>query len=211
MKRIIVSFGTIATLGLMGAAPLHAAPIVYTANSIASGTLGGVPFLNALVTVTLVGDTSGVVEWAPSYLPGVLFNEGSATVTVDGVGTATFNDPNGYATLQFPGLGLFIAQFDNAEQTSFTGILGLSTDSLSYDLQSAFGPLTGVGIGVATHPDGSFVEYSTTSGALQLTSGGDQATFAAAVAATPVPEPGSLSLFVLGAFGAIAARRRIQL
>ncbi len=38
-----------------------AGPITYTLTSTGTGTLGGVPFTDAVVTVTLVGDTSTVI------------------------------------------------------------------------------------------------------------------------------------------------------
>ena len=90
-----------------------------------------------------------------------------------------------------------------------TGIVGLFDGSLAgYELQTAFGPLTSTGGGLATEPDGSPVAFSTTAGTLFLTEGGDEVTFTATVAATAVPEPASLSLLAIGALGASAARRR---
>jgi hypothetical protein len=201
------------TMGVAGwAAPTQAAVITYTMSSLASGTLGGTPFTDALVTVELTADTSGVVEPAPSDggAPGVLFNEGTATLTIAGLGTATFNDPFGYFAVFFPAsvfpgcpcVGIF-----EGGSGGGTAILGLVDASLAgYDLASAFGPLTGTGAGLAMHPDGSPVEFLTTAGALFLTSGGDRATLTVTVEA--VPEPASLSLFAVAAFGAIAARRR---
>ena len=132
---------------------------------------------------------------------------------IDGVGTAIFNDPNGYAAVFFPasvlpGCPCFVF-FDDAAHfpSSGTGIFGLGDPSLAgYDLQSAFGPLTATGGGVATNPDGSPVAFSTTAGNLLLTGGGDPVTLTVTVAA--VPEPGLLSLFGLSALGAIAARHR---
>ena len=99
MKRFRILVAALTVIGVLGwAAPTHAAPITYTAESIASGSLGGTPFTSVLVTVELTADTTGVVE----PIPGVFVNQGTATVTIDGLATATFNDPNGYAAVFFP-------------------------------------------------------------------------------------------------------------
>jgi hypothetical protein len=214
MKRLEVLIAALAMIAVLGwAAPTHAAAITYTISSTASGSLGATPFTNALVTVALTADTSGVTEPAP----GLFFNVGTATLTVAGLGTATLNDPDGYAAVLFP-QSIFpdcpcFAIFDDGTHfpASGTAILGLADAGLAgYDLQSAIGPLTGMGIEPATEPDGSPVAFSTTAGNLLLTGGGDPATLAVTVPIAPVPEPASLSLFAVGALGAIATRRRRQ-
>ncbi len=81
-----------------------------------------------------------------------------------------------------------------------------------YDLQSAFGPFTGTGGGLATNPDLSPVAFLTTAGTLFLTDGGDPVTLTVTVGPIPtaVPEPASLSLVAVGALGALRARSRRQ-
>lgn len=207
MRRVLVVV-TALTVGVLSwATPGQAAAITYTTVSTASGTLGGTPFTNALVTVTLTGDTTGV---EPSiFAPGWLQNIGTATLSVAGGGTATFNSPNGYAALlaDFGGPVLGIIEFDNLARTSFTGITGTFGPSLAgYNLMGPLGPLTGPGIGIATQPDGTPVTYDTTAGALRLTSGNDLATLTVRV--TAVPEPELLSLLLVGSIGSVAARLR---
>ena len=209
MKRFLNLVATLTIIGILGwAAPTQAATITYTETSIASGTLGGTPFTDALVTIELTGDTSGVIEPEPVALPGFFSNAGIATLTIDGLGTATFNSPDGYSAILFPPAAIPICPCFSIFEGG-TGIFGLFDPSLTgYDLRSAFGPLTSTGGGLATNPDGSPVAFSTTAGILFLTDGGDSVTFTATVAPTAVPEPASLSLFAIGALSAIAARRR---
>ena len=212
MRRLRVLVGLMTTIGMLGtASPTQAIPITYTETSVASGTLGGIPFTDAEITVTLTANTSGVIEPLPEDFPGVLLNAGAATITIAGLGTAAFNDPNGYAAIVFPELpdegilipGMIIAQFDNALGDSFTHILGVMDDSLAgYALQGPFGPVSNTGFGVVT----SDVIYSTTAGILAFTGGGDPVTLT--VTTEAVPEPAIVSLFGVSGLGAIAARRR---
>jgi hypothetical protein len=65
----------------------QATPITYTDTVTGTGALGALPFTNALVTISLTGDTSTV------FGDPVPRDFGSATVNVFGVGTATFTDP----------------------------------------------------------------------------------------------------------------------
>jgi hypothetical protein len=213
MKRFLVVVGVLTTIGILGwAAPTHASPITYTEKSIASGTLGGTTFTDALVTVTLVGDTSDVFQ----VIPGLFGNIGTPTLTIAGLGSATFNDPNGYVAYAGPAVdadGTFpffiIAQASapgGAATGNVTHILGIEDNSLTgYDLQSSFDPLTATGFGVV-HGE----SYSTSAGLLvfDIDGGGDPVTFTAEV--SPVPEPSSLSLLAVGSFGALGARRRRQ-
>jgi hypothetical protein len=209
MKRLPVMVMALTMIGVLGwAAPSQAALITYTGTTIASGTLGLNTFTNAEVTIELTADTSGVIEPDPVDIPGFLNNAGTATLTIAGLETATFNDPDGYSAVFFPATVLPVCPCVGIFESG-TAIIGLLDASLAgYDLQSAFGPLTGTGSGLVTNPDGSPVAFSTTAGALFLTGGVERVTFTVTVAA--VPEPASLSLFAVGALGAIAARRRRQ-
>ena len=202
---LLRAFGVLAAIAVLGlASPSQAAPVTYAVATIASGTLGGTPFTSALITVSLVGDTSAVFQPLPADLPALFANQGTATVTIAGLGTATFNDPGGYAAVAFPAIpgeiplpsvGIWEG-FDIAAESG-TGILGIGSNSLAgYNLKSQLGPLTGAAAGGATEPDGSFYEYATNRGALVISSTGDTGTVTVTI--TPVPEPTSLSLLGLG-------------
>src|SRR5579871_1932274 len=87
MKHIVVALAAIGILGGVASA----APITYTESATVSGTFGGKPFTNTLVTVTLTGDSANVTP-GPSPFTDLVENSGTATVNVSGLGTGTFTD-----------------------------------------------------------------------------------------------------------------------
>jgi hypothetical protein len=167
---------------ICGASLIHAGTIVYTETATASGSLGSSIFSNALLTITLTGDTANVTGASGFFTNTV----GTATVNVSGIGLATFTSaldafdnqtftPTAAAGIGEVGSGSILDTFDSA----FT----------SYALQTAIGPIT----------DASFVNSSvsasTSLGALNLTSAGNS-TF---TATTGVPEPAGFALLGIGA------------
>jgi hypothetical protein len=193
MKRILVVLAVTVILSVIASA----APITYTLTTTATGTLGASPFTDALVSVTLTGDTSNVTAGPPPFTD-VVVNPGSATVSVSGIGTGTFTDSIVIVdtlsdTTVLGGPAVLI--LDN---TSGTGIL-LQTGSVftSYNLQSSLGPITGSG-GVAS---GSHMTpiFPTTAGDLTWAVG--QSLGASTFTASTVPEPTSLTLFSVGLLG----------
>jgi hypothetical protein len=191
-----------------------AGPITYTLTSTGTGTLGGVAFTDAVVTVTLVGDTSTVISVGP-----LLANPGTATVNVAGLGTATFTDFIGIVSTfndlsQFGGQSaVFFFDVSNpSDLTSGTGILGQTgPEFFGYDLRTPFGSDTGLGgpwsgshntphfpttVGDMTWAVGQALELRTS-------------TFTAVVA---TPEPGTLLLLGTGfvaLVGGRCGRRRV--
>jgi hypothetical protein len=176
-----------------------AGPITYTMTSTGTGTLGGVPFTDAVVTVTLVGDTSNVISVVdPTQAPGpLLANPGTATVNVAGLGTATFTDLILIVSTfhELPSLfgGQSVVFFSDAPDpsslTSGTGILGQGgPEFFGYDLRTSFGPDTGLG-GVFS---GSHVtpHFPTTMGDMTWAIGQSLGTSTFTAVATP--EPGTL-------------------
>lgn len=187
-------------------APVHAAPITYTLASNGTGTFGGTAFTNALVTVKLTGNTSAVTTEGPG-----LFNPGTATVTVAGLGTATLTDTIGiFATFNdltlFGSPAVVILDLSNpSDPASGTGILGqIGAELMGYNLQTAFGPDTGSGgpfSGSKVTP-----HFATTGGDLTWAIGQSlgSSTFTAAIS-TPEPE----TLLILGA-GLILLAARVR-
>ncbi len=166
---------------------MQAAPITYTLTSTASGTLGASTFTNATVTVTLSGDTSGITAGTGSFT-GALLNAGNSSITIAGVGTATFTDPivmvSTYNTL-LSGVNAVII-LDNASGTGI--LLQEGTVFSAYGL----GPLasvTGTG-GVAS---GSHITpvFPTTKGNLTWAVGQSLGTSTFTASTTTTTAPGT--------------------
>src|SRR5581483_4112687 len=89
MRRLVLA--TAAVVLLSSATQMRANPITYTISSMVSGTLGASSFTDALVTLTLTGDTANITP-GPAPFTDVDVNTGAATVNVAGIGTASFTD-----------------------------------------------------------------------------------------------------------------------
>jgi hypothetical protein len=89
MSNFYRQLGFLVVAGSLGWFHADAGAITYILTTTASGTLGGTPFTNAGLTVTLAGDTAGIVTLNPAVDFFSLANPGSATVIVSGVGAAT--------------------------------------------------------------------------------------------------------------------------
>jgi hypothetical protein len=171
--------------------PVSAGPIVYTVQTTASGSLGGTPFSNALVTVSFTGDTSNVTGGGGFFTNTV----GTATVNVAGLGTATFTDSmEAFVNQTFvpPAAGIADTTIGGSVLDTFNAAFA------TYDLRSFIGPLSGAPF---INPGESF---PTNRGGFILNSAGNS-TFQAA--SPTVPEPSTLALLALGG-GALAGWRR---
>jgi hypothetical protein len=186
---------------------VQASPISYSLTTTVSGTLGGTPFTDALVTVTLTGDTANVTP-GPVPFADVVYNPGSATVNVSGFATATFTDSIViFSTLK--DVSLLVGGLPTVlilDNTTGTGIL-LQTGSIfsTYDLRRSLGPLSGAG-GVAS---GSHITpiFPTTAGDLTWAIGQPLGTSTFTAVATP--EPATLVFLGCG-LTAVFARRRYR-
>jgi len=192
MSRVVVAIAALVLLGSV--TQIKASPITYTLSSAVSGTLGGTSFTDALVTVTVTGDTANVTPGSAPYTD-VVVNSGNATVDVSGVGTATFTDAVEIGDTLTDTAILGVPAVLILDSTTGTGIL-LETASIftTYDLRSSLGPISGTG-GVAS---GSHVTpvFATTAGSLTWDVG--QSLGAATFTAIATPEPGTLQFLGAG-------------
>ena len=173
--------------------PRHAADqITFTETVVGSGTLGGTPFANAVITLTGVGDTADVTS-----LGGGVFVLPFVTVQVEiaGLGSGTFSD----VFHAFANQGNTNAGFSQGTEVG-TDLLNVESPAFAtYDLTTSIsvtGPLEFVDVNTT---------FSTSAGILDFTGTTGDVTFTAET--TAVPEPSALALAVLGAASCFAARR----
>ena len=184
--------------------PAVASPITYTFVQTASGTLDGVAFTNSTVTTTVTADSSNVQPLIPDFDFMMNINASrTGSVTISGLGTYVLLD-----AFVFSSNRSFIGGDDAPDPTKLYSAVGVgdlddppllpaeggfthlavalldtATDAslYGYDLTTALGPVTALGIPPATRPTvpPEPVDYSTSGGELVMTSNDGTTTFTA--------------------------------
>jgi PEP-CTERM motif len=167
----------------IAASPSFGAPITYTLETTASGSLGGTSFTDATVILSMTNNTTNVTN-SPS---GFFNNVGTVTVSVGGGTAVTFTN----STQIFSAQSVFTVGFDDADVGDIVDNAG--APFATYDLKTSIGPI----IGRASINEGS--SFPTTGGAFVLTSVGESATFTAATSA--IPEPSTWAMMLIGFAG----------
>lgn len=177
----------------------HADTITYIETFEGTGYLGSSSndFTNALVTITLVGNTSGVTGASPTFANIAT----SATVDVAGIGTQTFTDTMSVIDDQ-SGPYLAIGATPIALSVFYLPAFA------KYDLSASLAQVNDSVSGSATVS--TVISFDTSGGVLEVTGPtvGSITTFQATV----TPEPGSLALLMLGfsiiGVGAVIMKRK---
>ena len=175
-------------------------PVTYMETATISGSLNGVDFLDAQITITGSGDTANITHGMPCCFANRL---GVSTVIFDltGFGTGTFTDLVGVVVNQTntggipgaPETGISGAGFSDFT-SNFLILWTLDPAFASWDLSIDIGPVTNAGF-CNCNPAAN-ISFPTSLGLLHISA--TDPTFTADVAATPVPEPASLALFAIG-------------
>ena len=195
--------GAVAVLAF--AAPAMASPITYTEVGTGSGTLDGTSFTNELVTITMTGDTTNIIDGSPTPFNSV----GTTTVTVSAVGTDTLTDAFAFVNQNTPSTAGFADALMSPDSTADLPVINSTVNSVfsSYAL-GAIGPTSGPSLR-------NLATFATGSGTFYLSSMGETTFCAASTVGScspvsAVPLPATLPLFAtgLGALGLLGWRRK---
>lgn len=183
----LLALGALAALS----ASAHTSIITYTMSAVASGTLDGVSFSDALVTFVGSGNTSNVIQ----PFPGVLVNAVNTTVSVASHSTDSFSDS----------IEVFVNQTEailglNDGTTNLSIVDQHNPFYINYDLTAPTAALSGLNI------YGPGISFATSRGSFAIDSIDGSSTFQASVTSTP--EPSSLLLLATGSLGLAGTLRR---
>jgi hypothetical protein len=183
-------------LTYLSLSPLSATPITYTITALASGTVGGTPFTNQLISLTQTTDTTLVTLFSP----GIFVSPATTTsLSVPGFGTGSFTNAGRFFVNQNNGPGVgYNDSVKNDLLDDINPVYG------GYDLKSAIGPVFGTSVLVT----GGFTSVPTSLGLVTVNSVNSAG---GSFTATTTPEPGTWASLAISmaALASISSRRRI--
>ena len=192
--RANLAFAVLLAATVFGLGQAQAAEMIFTETATAHGSLNGVTFNNALITITGEADTNGIYTSSP----GVYRDNIQLTLTVQGLGTAHFTDQMAAWSNQ----NLHFVGFLDLTQNGNALLFVSKISNTGYDLSTPFGPVTG------TTGVGNPMTYATDQGSFHLLGPPTAVTFAATLAAVPEPSTWLMMTGALGGLGAMLRRRR---
>jgi hypothetical protein len=200
MSKAILAMAAVFGLACYG--PTKAESITYIESITTDGSLGGTAFTNSLVTLTFTADTDNVTFSQGSDL-GTDFTQftnvpSTSTVTVAGVGTATFSDSISLSMFAFPTFSEF-GVTDTSTSSDILDTFAVTSEFAGYDLKGPLAPVSGA----PGYTAGTIFE--TNMGVFEFTKNEPGIS---TVSAT-VPEPASAMMTALGIAGALSQRRRV--
>jgi hypothetical protein len=163
----------------------HADPVMYTLSGIMSGSIGSTMFTDSLATWTFVGDTSGITSLGAGFDTST---DGISTITLAGVGTATFLSSTFGVESQFDGAAFYDA-------ANGFGV-GIYDPSLGYYALTS--PFSDTAYFMESFAAGFGTSEPTTLGDLTITDGDFQNPTTTFQASAATPEPCSLLLLCTG-------------
>jgi hypothetical protein len=190
----------VAIILALSAGWVQADPITYVETGTMSGSINGMLFSDAAVTITTVADTANITFTNnPGGVP-TFENAGVTTIQIAGVGTATFTGDTIGAFSE--DLSVFTPGLEGVGITDLTAqvsLLGnLANGPPFYDLSTSFSATASGFTG-----GGGFM---TTLGELAIASVSGDATFTATLSPA-VPEPSSLALCGIAGFVGLGCAR----
>ena len=173
----------------------HADPVTYTLSGTMSGSVGSNTFTDSATVLTFVGETSGLLSLGAGFYTNT---DGVSTITIAGLGTATFLSPALGVESQFNGAAFYDLSngFAVGIYDPFLGDYALTSPLsdaayFSESFAAGFGTSETTTLGELTITDGDFQNPTTTFTATAIT-----------------PEPSGLLLLCTGLLGGIGVKWR---
>jgi hypothetical protein len=180
-------------LALAGFERAEANVISYSESIVTDGVLGGTAFTGQTVTLTFTADTSNVTFFQGSNFTQYTNIPSVSTVSVAGIGTATFDDAVSLSVSAFPTFSEFSVT-DTTHSVDILDTFAVTSAFAGYGMATSIGSVSGG----ASYPVGTL--FGTSLGNFEFTKNGGGVSSVSSVAAA-VPEPSGFVLMSIGFLG----------